>query len=179
MDSPVISTPFQSVLDTVGPQHEKALKTAFYNAAALLFVVICAAITLSAYYILEVFIRPLVWAALVGAFLHPFKYMMTKYVRYWLDTLENDGIPLVVGLTLLPFQAINESSDFLGWLVKSNMQLLICVFVLFTFSYYFIVYHVFHYIPVAAQFLNLTVSKLLVVFSYPIAVSNFFSLKVR
>ena len=65
---------FRSVVTgAVGRQHEKPLRQALYNIVAITFLVVCTVVTYGVYCVLEGFVRPLVWAALCGSFLFPFK----------------------------------------------------------------------------------------------------------
>ena len=169
MDSETLS-PFKPLLHTTGPQHEKALKAAFYNSAALVFVIISGVILVSAYFVLETFLRPLIWASLCGAFIFPFKKTATTFVHEWLKTLQKDQIPLLVGVTLLPFQTVNETVNVLGWIIKTNVKMLMFVFFMFINVYLLVVYQPYYYIYVAVELFHNVMTTILAVFSYPYAV---------
>ena len=173
MDSPAAS-PFKSVLKISDQEHEKALKAAFYNTTAILFVFFAGVVVISAYYVLEMFLRPLIWATLCGAFIFPFKKAFTKVVRDWLASLENDHVPLVIGFSVLPFKAVNKSADVLGLIVKSNTKLLIFAFVAFIMAYFLIIYQPYYYIFLSMDIFHQFISTMLMVFSYPLLVSIFF-----
>ncbi|XP_064643473.1 transmembrane protein 245-like isoform X10 [Lineus longissimus] len=105
--------------------HEKALKQAFYNTAALVFVFLVAGATIAVYHILEAFIRPLLWAVLCGTFLHPFKNTLTRTLQAWLRGLRNSGTPLAVGAVMLPIKVIDSASETLGSILMAHLKLII------------------------------------------------------
>ncbi|XP_068671503.1 transmembrane protein 245-like isoform X1 [Montipora foliosa] len=131
-----LSSPFSAVFTSVGvQQNEKALKLAFYNTAALVFVALSGCTAVGVYYVMEPFLRPLLWAGLCGAFLYPFKWKLTQIVRGFLRSLRESNTPLVVGATLVPFQLANRFSDFVGSFVVHRIRIFILVFVLTTTFY--------------------------------------------
>ena len=122
-----LRSPLENVLHILPQGHDKALKQAFYNTAATLFVVFVGAAALAAYYILEVFLRPLLWAVLCGTVLHPFKKTLTNVVRGWLYHLRTSGTPFVVGTMLLPFNVLDAISSTLGGFVVRHSKLIVAV----------------------------------------------------
>ena len=164
------STTSSKLLHTAGQQHDKALKAAFYNTAALVFVVISGVILLSAYFVLEAFLRPLIWASLCGAFIFPFKKRATIFVNEWLNALKKDQIPLLVGVSLLPFQTVNKTVNVLGWVMRTNVKLLVVVFFMFINVYLLVIYQPYYYIYLAVEFFYSVMTTMLMVFSFPYAV---------
>ncbi|XP_022088536.1 transmembrane protein 245-like isoform X2 [Acanthaster planci] len=121
-------SPLDSVLNTFLPQgHEKALKQAFYNAATILFIVLFCGAAVAVYFVLEIFIKPLLWAVLCGTVLYPFKYTLTSYVSGWLQGLEDSGTPLVVGTVAIPLSLLNFASEQLGQVISQRFKLLAAV----------------------------------------------------
>lgn len=121
-----LSSPFSAVFTSVGvQQNEKALKLAFYNTAALVFVALNGCAAVAVYYVLEPFLRPLLWAALCGAFLYPFKWKLTKIVRGFLRSLRDSETPLVLGAVMVPFQLANKFSDIVGSFVVRKIRIFI------------------------------------------------------
>lgn len=129
------SSPFNAVLSSVGHQHEKALRQAFYNTAALLFVALSAGAAVAVYFVLESFLRPLLWAGLCGAFLHPFKTSLSQALRGWLKSLNESNTPFAVGAVVLPFHLLNKCSDILGSLIVEKLRVIVFIFVAFPVVY--------------------------------------------
>lgn len=86
-----LRSPLDSVLTIVPQNHEKALRQAFYNALSFVLLGLVLVAVVSVYYVLEIFLRPLVWATLIGIVLYPFKYTLSSTIKGWLGGLEDSG----------------------------------------------------------------------------------------
>ena len=93
-------------------KQEDAWMQACYNTVALVFIIITGCICVAVYYVLERFLHPLLWAVLVGTFLHPFKHNSTMKIREWLKSLESSGVPLSAGIIISPVLFFNGLAEF-------------------------------------------------------------------
>lgn len=118
----------------------KAIRQAFYNAAAFIILsLICVAI-LAVYYTLQVFVRPLLWAVLCGTVLYPFKNSLTDVIRGWVRRVDAEDQLLLVETVVVPFRVSNALYSILikkmsdHWsLLKTSLFLLLA----FNISSYF------------------------------------------
>lgn len=120
-------------------QHDRMLKQAIYNTGANVFVVFAGLAVVALYWVLESFFRPLMWAMLCGAFLHPFKYKVTKNIKSWLTELKESGTPFTLGFFKIPLDLLNSSSENLIQTLQKRWRVILVVTGVFLTLY--ILYH--------------------------------------
>ncbi|VEN49353.1 unnamed protein product [Callosobruchus maculatus] len=126
-------SPLENIFSVIGslPQgHDKPVKHALYNAVALFLLFLSCAAGYAVYMILEPFIKPLMWAVLVGSALHPIKRSLRYKFQTWFETLECTNTPVVFGIILIPFNILNDLSEFIGEIIWTRLKLIIAVCIL-------------------------------------------------
>ncbi|KAH8313523.1 hypothetical protein KR067_007470 [Drosophila pandora] len=115
---------FDSVLNRLlrmRSQNHESFRAAMYNfliaAGVGAFVAVC--------FILGPFVRPLLWAFLMGAVLFPFKRSLAESVNNWFQRLEERDSNVLVSICLSPLEATEHCGRLLiGWLCE-HWQLLL------------------------------------------------------
>lgn len=140
-----LRSPFEHILNMFQlsgiPQgHEKPLKHAFYNAAALFLLFVSCLATYGLYLILRPFIKPLFWALLVGSVLYPVKRDLSEQIKIWFINLEESNMSIVIGVMHLPVKFIDYLSEMLGSWIYNHAKIIIILTVglpsLHCFYYY-------------------------------------------
>ncbi|KAH8853924.1 Transmembrane protein 245 [Schistosoma japonicum] len=123
----------------------KAIRQAFYNAAAFIILsFICVAI-LAVYYTLQVFVKPLLWAVLCGTVLYPFKNSLTDVIRGWVRRVDAEDQLLLVETVIVPFRVSNALYSILTkkvsdhWsLLRTSLFLLLALHIFSYFDYFYL-----------------------------------------
>lgn len=128
MNSVDYRSPLESIFNVIGtlPQgHDKPVKQALYNAVAFFLLFLCCAAGYAVYMILEPFIKPLIWAVLVGSALHPLKHSLRFKFQSWFEKLSTTNTPVVFGIFLLPFDIVNQLSELVGDNLWKRLKLIL------------------------------------------------------
>lgn len=123
MNTPDLRSPFvERVISLLPRGHEEAMKQAFYNVAAIFLFILMAGATMAVYFILEPFVKPLLWAILVGSVLHPVKQKSVVVTSNWLSELREANTLLIFGFLSVPLQVINKSAEWMGTTLVNNLK---------------------------------------------------------
>ncbi|KAM7364274.1 transmembrane protein 245 isoform 3-T7 [Cochliomyia hominivorax] len=114
---------FDSVLNKLmrmRSQNHESFKAAMYNfliaAGIAAFVAVC--------FILGPFVRPLLWAFLMGAVLFPFKRTLAQLLNGWFERLEERDSNVLVALSLGPLEATENCGKLLVDWLKEHWQVI-------------------------------------------------------
>ncbi|XP_050296615.1 transmembrane protein 245-like isoform X2 [Anthonomus grandis grandis] len=123
-------SPLETIFGVIGslPQgQDKPVKQAVFNAVALFLLFLCCAAAFGLYWILEPFVKPLMWAILVGSALHPLKRSLRDRFQSWFQMLEDTNTPAVLGLVLLPINIFNDVSEIIGEFLYARIKLILTI----------------------------------------------------
>ncbi|XP_064104495.1 transmembrane protein 245-like isoform X2 [Macrobrachium nipponense] len=148
-----VRSPLEQVWRQFVPQgYDQALRNAFYNVAAVVFVVCVGAAAWSVYMIFQPFVKPLLWAVLCGSLLHPAKHIVTSWTRGWLLEVHSAGSLLSMSIALLPLRLLDTISEIVGRFVVQHVRSVITVTVILP-----VVYIIIHHTPIFLSSLAYTV----------------------
>ncbi|XP_022907141.2 transmembrane protein 245 [Onthophagus taurus] len=116
-----------SIFGTLPQGHDKPVKHAVYNALAIFLLVLGCAAGWALYLILEPFIKPLMWALLVGSVLHPLKYKLAQRCRAWFAALEESNTPVIFGILLVPVKVTDKLSEVLGNKLLKHLKFILTI----------------------------------------------------
>lgn len=99
-------------------RNHESFKAAMYNllvaGGVLAFVAVC--------FILGPFVRPLLWAFLMGAVLFPFKRRLAQLLNGWFEKLEERDSHIALGICLAPIEATESCGHLLIDWLKEHWQ---------------------------------------------------------
>ncbi|KAL5283780.1 TMEM245 family protein [Megaselia abdita] len=115
---------FDSVLNKIyqmGSSNNQSFKAAMYNFLIAVAFAVFAAVCI----ILAPFVKPLLWAFLMGAVLFPFKRKLAQLLKKWFDKLEENETNVFVGMCLAPVQTTEHSGRILVNWLKEHWQIIV------------------------------------------------------
>lgn len=126
MNASELRSPFvERVINLLPRGHEDAMKQAFYNVAALTLFIALGGAAMSVYFILEPFVKPLLWAILVGSVLYPIKQKSVVLTRGWLTQVCEEESLLIVEFLAFPFKIIDLSAEWIGTVLLAHLKILL------------------------------------------------------
>lgn len=108
---------------------ENQFKIALYNVILFVFLGLGIAAITAVYFLLHVFLKPLLWAALCGTVLFPLKRKIASATKSWLRSVKTSEKPLIFGFACLPIKLLNCVADRLyGLLATREAMVLISLY---------------------------------------------------
>jgi predicted PurR-regulated permease PerM len=143
--TPVIAS-LNEVINQFLPQgHEKLIRNALFNTITFCLILLVLVTLVAVYFILEPFLRPLLWALLLGSVLFPFKQKLTRVTRRWLNQIKESNNSVTIESISLPLKISNWIMDSVIDIMMDYAKLLVAIFVsllsIHLLIYYFTVTH--------------------------------------
>ncbi|CAG0915368.1 unnamed protein product [Notodromas monacha] len=105
---PKAHSAMDTVLTLIPASHGKAVRSAFYNTVAFAILGTIAVVAGSVYlYVLQPYLRPLLWAGLCGSVLHPAKERLATGLKAWISVVQESRKPAVFEVICVPFVVID------------------------------------------------------------------------
>lgn len=146
-----------NIISALPQGHDKPVKHAVYNAAAIFLLTLCCGAAYALYMILDPFIKPLIWALLVGSVLHPIKHRLSHNLKSWFYSLDRSGTPVILGMIVAPISLVNNFSEFIGSQLLARYKIIICVIVILPLAhviYYYTPWVILRFIWISAVLIN-------------------------
>ncbi|KAI6176553.1 hypothetical protein M3Y97_00810500 [Aphelenchoides bicaudatus] len=105
---------------------DESQKTAFYITIFLAVLGVCTGGLYMIYQMMHMFLTPLIFGALFGTVLFPLKKAAAKSLNDWLNELDKENKPFLIGVALLPVQFLNNTSNSIFNGIRSK-QGIICI----------------------------------------------------
>ncbi|KAI6200985.1 hypothetical protein M3Y96_00792800 [Aphelenchoides besseyi] len=89
------------------------IRFAFYNTLFFLLLAVCFAGIYAVYQMFNIFFMPILWATLIGTVIFPIKRTISFYLNGWLLRLDESNTPMMLGICLIPMNALTGISRLL------------------------------------------------------------------
>ena len=109
--------------------NEKDIKNAIFNSLTICFVILLIGTLIAVYFVLEPFLRPLLWALLIGSALFPFKHRLTRVTKAWLQDIRKSNKSVTIQSATLPFKVANWIIDGIIDIMVDYSKLLLAIFI--------------------------------------------------
>ena len=105
------------------------ITNAILNSLTICFVILLIGTLVAVYFVLEPFLRPLLWALLIGSALFPFKHRLTRVTKAWLQDIRRCNNSVTIQSATLPFKVANWIIDGIIDIMVDYARLLAVIFV--------------------------------------------------
>lgn len=99
---------------------EKPLKNALYNVGVLIIL----GALLGVFFVLLPFLNPLLWAFLIGAVLFPAKKKLSVIINRWINRIDEDDVPIVVGVITIPVNIMDRTGEIITLWLMNHIKIL-------------------------------------------------------
>lgn len=100
--------------------HERPLRNAMYN----ILVIVGVGAIIAVGIVLGPFLKPLIWAFLFGAVLHPFKRKLSFGLKSWFEGLEATDTSVAVGAMIAPFKLLENCGEYCTNWFREHIKLI-------------------------------------------------------
>lgn len=98
-----------------------SLRNALYNIGILALCFVLFGVIL----ILKPFLRPLLLALLAAAALFPMKKKLAQCINQWIDNVEKEETPIVLGIALIPFSGLEKLGEFITRFTMTHIKVIL------------------------------------------------------